>query len=273
MCNESMQGMKWAEQCQLVAGAGYKGIEIAPFSLVKEGIEEISPRKRQAMVASLKNAGLECVGLHWVLSPPPRGLKATSPSARVRNKTWSYLHKLIDFCGDLGGKVMVFGSPKGRSTDGKVSVAEATGYLAEGLTHLADHARDRGVKILVEPLSRKQTDVINTTAEAMKIVKEINHPAIQTMFDFHHALDEGIPFHEILVKYHLYIGHIHVQEIDGSYLGTGNGAKEYVRAFQVLKELKYDQWISLEVFDFSPGPKTIAKESMKTLRAMEEKLK
>ena len=61
--------------------------------------------------------------------------------------------------------------------------------------------------------------------------------------------------------------------MDGKYLGADNGVKDFVEAFQTLKDLYYDKWVSLEVFDFSPGPKTIAKESMKALKAIEGKLK
>lgn len=273
MCNESMMGMKWKEQCELVAQAGYRGIEIAPFSLVEEGIQEITPRKRKAMVASMENAGIECVGLHWLLSPPPLGLHLTSPVAAIRNKTLSYFHLLIDFCGDLGGKVMVFGSPRGRNTTRGISVRQATEYLTEGLAQVADHARQRGVIILLEPLSRGQTDVVNTTQEAVEIIGRIGHSAIETMFDFHNTADEELSFHEIIEKFFPHIFHVHVQEMDGRYLGAGEGVKKYLPCFQALKDRKYDRWVSLEVFDFSPGPKTIAKESMKALKAIESKLR
>ena len=273
MCTESMQGMKWTEQCELLAKAGYRGIEIAPFALVQKKIEEITTRKRQAMVLAMKNAGIECVGLHWLLSPPPRGLHVTTPDVEVRAKSLRYFHTLIDFCGDLGGRVMVFGSPKGRQAVKGISVREATKYLTEGLAQVADHAQQRGVKILLEPLGHNQTDVVNTTAETIKIIEEVHHPALQTMFDFHNTVDEKIPFHEIIEKYFAHIYHVHVQEMDGKYLGAGNGVKDFVRAFQTLKSLHYDKWVSLEVFDFSPGPKTIAKESMKALKAIEEKLR
>ena len=273
MCNESMQGMKWAEQCELLAKAGCRGIEIAPFSLVQKGIEELTPRKRQAMVLAMKNAGIECVGLHWLLSPPPRGLHMTTPDAKVRRRSLEYFHKLIAFCGDLGGRVMVFGSPKGRNAVKGISVRGATKYLAEGLAQVVDHAQERGVKILLEPLGHNQTNVVNTTAGAIKIIEEVNHPALQTMFDFHNTIDEKLPLHEIIEKYFSHIYHVHVQEMDGKYLGAGNGVKDFVGAFQRLKNLHYDKWVSLEVFDFSPGPKTIAKESMKALKAIEGKLK
>lgn len=272
MCNESMQELSWAEQCDIIGNAGYTGVEIASFTLVENGVEEISASERKQMVQDMNNAGIECVGLHWLLSPPPEGLHFTTPDASVRNRTVNYLDSLIDFCGDLGGSVMIFGSPNQRSTTGGATVEDAQKYFAEGLASVADHARERGVKILVEPLSSDQTDVVNTTAEAMEIVNAVDHPAIQTMFDFHNTPDETEPFHVLIEKYFDYIHHVHVQEMDGTYLGTGNAVNDYVKAFQTLKDLGFTKWVSLEVFDFSPGGKTIANESMETLKTIETKL-
>ncbi len=273
MCNESMQGMKWKEQCELLASAGYRGIEIAPFSLVEKGIEEITSRKRRAMFECMEDAGLECAGLHWLLSPPPPGLHITTPDAKVRKRSWDYFDRLIDFCADLGGKIMVLGSPKGRSPVKGASAAEAVRHLAEGLAGVADHAQQRGVKVLLEALGSDQTNVVNTLDEAMKILEELHHPAIQTLFDFHNTVDEKLPLDELVRKHFPHIFHVHVQEMDGQYVGAGNGHREFVKVFQALKDLKYDKWISLEVFDFSPGPKAMAKESMKNLKAIEGKLK
>lgn len=60
--------------------------------------------------------------------------------------------------------------------------------------------------------------------------------------------------------------------MDGRHLGTGTGINDYTKAFQTLKDFKYDKWISLEVFDFTPGGKTIAKESISALKQIEGKL-
>jgi len=255
MCNESMAELSWAEQCQIVGNAGYKGIEIAAFTLVKEGVQEITSVKRKEMVSVMKNSGIECVGLHWLLSPPPKGLHFTTPDAAVRQRTIVYLDELIDFCGDLGGPYMIFGSPNQRNTRG-TSIEEAKKYFAEGLAEVADHAQERGVKILIEPLGKSATDVVNTMAEALELTEQVNHPAIQIMFDFHNTTDETQAFDVLLKKYFKHIHHVHVQEKDGKHLGTGTAVNDYVKAFQTLKDLKYDKWISLEVFDFSPGGNT-----------------
>ena len=271
-CNESLQGMSWGEQCNLVGRTGYQGIEIAPFSLVKESIEELTPARRREMVRAMKAAGIECAGLHWLLSPPPPGLHVTTPDQELRRKSWAYVEKLIDFCGDLGGTVMVFGSPKGRSTTTGLSVVEARNHLADGLAGVADHAQRRGVKILLESLGHDQTDVVNSLAETMELLARIGHPAIQTMFDFHNTIDETDPFPVLIEKYFPCLHHVHVQEMDGRYLGSGNAENEFVASFRKLKDLRFDKWISVEVFDFSPGAETIAAESLKTLRAIERKL-
>ena len=140
MCNESMAELSWQEQCRIVKNAGYKGIEVAAFTFVKESVEEISPEKRKQMVSVMKDVGLECAGIHWLLAPPPQGLHFTTPDIDVRQKTIDYLDKLIDFCGDLGGPYMVFGSPNHRGTMG-IPIEEARKYFAEGIARVSDHAQ------------------------------------------------------------------------------------------------------------------------------------
>jgi sugar phosphate isomerase/epimerase len=271
MCNESMAELSWAEQCRIVSDAGYRGIEIAAFTLVEKGVQEISPTGRKEIVSVMKDAGLECVGLHWLLAPPPKGLHFTTPDAGIRRKTVAYFDTLIDFCGDLGGPYMIFGSPKQRDTRG-ISVEQAKKYFADGLAAVADHAQQRGIEILVEPLGNRVTDVVNTLAEASQLAEQVNHPAIGMMFDFNNTVDETEPFDALLRKYDKNIHHVHVQEMGGKHLGTGNAVNDYVKAFQVLKDLRYNRWISLEVFDFAPGGKTIAEESMRILKQIEGKL-
>ena len=267
MCNESMAELSWAEQCRIVGNAGYKGIEVAAFTLVKEGVQEISSVRRKEMVSIMKGVGIECSGLHWLLAPPPKGLHFTTPDVAVRRKTIAYLDELIDFCGDLGGHYMIFGSPKQRNTRG-ISIEEANKYFAEGLAKVADHAQQRDIMILIEHLGSGITDVVNTMAEASELAKDVNHPAIQIMFDFHNTDDETEPFDVLLKKYYEYIHYIHVQEADGKHLGTGTAVDDYVKSFQTLKDLGYDKWISLEVFDFSPGGKRIAEESIRVLKQL-----
>ncbi len=271
MCNESLQAMSFEKQCRIIAGAGYRGIEIAPFTLVQSGVGEIDAAGRKKLLGTIRDSGLQCCGLHWLFAPPPAGLHFTTPDASVRRKSVDYLLQLIDFCADLEGEVLVFGSPQQRSSDG-IPVAEAKDYFADGLSRVADHAGQRGVRVLVEHLDRTQSDVINTLDEARQLVDAVSHPAVQMMFDFHNTADETKPLEELMRQFFDVVYHVHVQEMDGRHLGTGSARSAFAGAFQVLKDLAYGGWISLEVFDFSPEGQTIAAESMRVLQEIESRL-
>jgi D-psicose/D-tagatose/L-ribulose 3-epimerase len=271
-CNEMLKDLSWPEQCEIIGKAGYEGVEISPFTLVKESVQDISPGKRKQMVQDMKNAGIVCAGLHWLFVPPPKGLHFTTPDGPLRQKSIDYLDKLIDFCGDLGGKIMIFGSPNQRGTTKGLSIQEATNNFSDGLAKVADHAKERDVMILVESLPKTSTDVVNTLEEAMKVVNKVGHPAISTMFDFHNTLDETEPLTDLIRKYYEHIHHVHVQNMDGTYIKSDKIPQELIQIFMELKKLNYKKWISVEVFDPSPGGKLIAEESMKTFLEIQRRI-
>ena len=272
LCSEIVKEFSWQEQCSIIGNAGYEGVEIAPFTLVKEGVDEITAGDRQQMVQHMKDAGIVCAGLHWLFVPPPQGLHFTTPDSALREKSIGYLDKLIDFCGDMGGEVMVFGSPAQRGTSQGISIIDATSYFAEGLAKVADHAKDRNVTILVESLPKSQTDVVNTLEEAMQVVNRIGHPNISTMFDFHNAEDETESLTGLIQKHIKDIRHMHIQNMDGTLIIPDKIPQDIIDIFGTLKKLDYNKWISIEVFDFTPGGKFIAEEGMKTFLAIEARM-
>ena len=162
---------------------------------------------------------------------------------------------------------MVFGSPQQRSTTNGISREQATRNYVDGLVSVAPQAGDRGVTILVEALPKAQSDVVQTLREAVDIVQTIDNPAVQTMFDTHNAVDEKDSHAELLERYFEFIRHVHVNEMDGRYPGTGD--YEFGAILKKLEELDYKGWVSLEVFDFKPSASEIATSSIDYLKAHE----
>jgi D-psicose/D-tagatose/L-ribulose 3-epimerase len=81
----------------------------------------------------------------------------------------------------------------------------------------------------------------------------------------HNAIDESEP-HAVLVERHFdLIRHIHVNELDGTHPGAGQ--YDFKPVFEVLRRWDYAGWISLEVFDFAPGPIRIAQGSLRHLQS------
>jgi D-psicose/D-tagatose/L-ribulose 3-epimerase len=263
VCNELFEQRDLAESCRLARRAGWQGIELAPFTLAQDATTLSAPRRREIrdIIAS---EGLAFVGLHWLLIGPPN-IHVTTPDAAVRRRSWEYVAALIDLCADLGPNgVLVFGSPKQRASTGGLSPAEATRHFAEGVAGVAPRAEQRGVTICLEPLSRDQTDVLLSLDEAARLVASINSPAVRTMYDSHNAVDEAEP-HEKLVDRHFdIIRHIHVNEMDGTY--PRPGGHDFKPVLRVLLRRNYQGWISMEVFDFSPGAERIVAEAGAYLR-------
>jgi len=267
ICNELFEKRSFAEQCRGIKAAGFQGIEIAPFTLA-EHLDDISPARRRELRGIIEGEGIQFVGLHWLLLTPG-WLHLSTADQGIRQKSWDYFLKLIDFCADMGRGVMVLGSPKQRASKDNTP-AEALRNFKDGLARVAPHARERGCTVLIEPLPSKDTNVVNTLGEAMKIVEELNSPAIQTMFDFHNTPDEREPMEVLVRRHYRFIRHVHINEMDGRHPGTGN--LDFLPVFKVLAELKYQSWVSLEVFDFKPGPEAILRETRAYLRNLEGKL-
>jgi sugar phosphate isomerase/epimerase len=165
---------------------------------------------------------------------------------------------------------MVFGSPKQRETTGGLTREQATRNFVDGLAEAAPHAGERGVTILIEALPAGQCDVVLTLDEAARLVREINHPAIQTMFDVHNAIDEVEP-HACLVEKHFpIIRHVHVNELDGRHCGAGD--YDFKPVLEVLRRRNFAGWVSLEAFDFTPGAEALVTASLRHLEAEIAKL-
>jgi D-psicose/D-tagatose/L-ribulose 3-epimerase len=255
-CNEAFEKWPFADACKAIRRIGYTGIEIAPFTLA-ESPTDVTPAQRREYRDIMQSEGLAFVGFHWIMVSP-KGLHVSTPDAALRKKSWRHIDDLIDLCADLGPDgVLVFGSPKQRSTTGGATREEATRNYVEGLRGVAEHAAERGVTILPEALPLDQADVMTSLDEAVGIVREIDSPGVRTMFD------ETLPHAELVDKYFDYIRHVHVNELDGKHCGAGT--YDYKPVLETLRRREYRGWISLEAFDFTPGPERLVEESLRHL--------
>ena len=268
-CNEAFEKWSFADACKAIRKAGYTGIEIAPFTLAERPADVDAERRRECRDI-MESEGLTFVGLHWLMVSP-KGLHVTTPDANVRRQGWEHIRHLIDLCADLGPNgVMVFGSPKQRSTTGGATREEATRYFVEGLAGAAPHACSRGVTILVEALPSDQADVVLTLEEAAGIVRDLASPAIRTMFDVHNAIHETEPHATLVDRYFDVIRHVHVNELDGRHCGAGD--YDYKPVLAALRRRGYSGWISLEAFDFSYGAEELVTASLRHLESEIAKL-
>ena len=121
ICNETFEGWEHARVCARVAELGYTGLELAPFTLASR-ITDVSAARRSELRKQAEASGVKIIGLHWLLAKT-EGLHLTSRDESARRRTSEYLAHLTDACADLGGTLMVFGSPAQRSLPAGLSTS------------------------------------------------------------------------------------------------------------------------------------------------------
>lgn len=250
------------ETIRKVADIGFDGIEIAPFNAAAS-VGEVSAGRREALRKLAEDRGIEIVGLHWLLVSP-EGLHITSGDLAVRRRSFEYLKELVHFCADLGGKLMVLGSPKQRSVLPGVDPSEALRLAADGLRQVAEVCSRRRVRLLLEPLTPRETNFLNTVEETMRLARRIDHPQVGYILDTKamSAMPEGIE--GTLRRWGLGAGHFHANEPGG--LGPGMGSVDFRPIFRTLLDSGFQGWASAEPFDYNPDPETVAWAALKTMR-------
>ncbi len=267
-CNEYFEDWKIEEVFDFAAEIGYDGVEIAPFAIAPS-VEEIGTKRRQEIRRSAARAAVEIVGLHWLLASP-EGLYISHPDETIRNRTRDYFKALIQFCGDLGGRVMIIGSPKQRNVQEGWDFQETWNRMRSVFEEVLPLAEEQEVYLCIESLSREQTNIISTAAEARRMVAEIDHPHFQTMIDVCSSSTEELPVPQLLRKSGEHLYHVHVN--DANKRGPGFGHTDFVSVLRTLKEMNYRRYLSVEVFDFAPDPRTIAAKSLGYLQGIQAAL-
>lgn len=251
VCNELFGEMSLADSFAMVRRAGYTGVEFAPFTIF--GDFSVASIKRGVAEArrALDGEGLAFVGFHWLMAKPD-GLHFASLEAGARRAALDHLARLVEAAGELGGGILVLGSPRQRGSFPGRSREEATQCLREALKAITPRVKAAGCKFLLEQLSPEQTDVVTTMAEAAAIVDGLGDPSMRSMFDFRNAASETEPWDTLLEKYHRYIEHVHINEVDGRAPGTGSS--DYLPAFRSLALHGYKGWVSMEIFEVPGDP-------------------
>lgn len=254
LCNEVLAPWPFERQCAYAAALGYRGLEVAPFTLAADPgtLGEADARHCAAVAA---DHGLVITGLHWLLVAP-EGLSITDPDAAVRTRTLALLERLIDLCAAMGGRYLVHGSPAQRNPLPGQSHADALARATEAWVHCGERAGALGLTYCIEPLSRDQTSVVNTVAEAAGIVRAAALPGLRTMLDTCSAGATEEEALAALIERWWPTGLLaHVQLNDRNRRAPGQGEYRFGPILAALQRQGYDGWLAMEPFEYVPdGP-------------------
>jgi sugar phosphate isomerase/epimerase len=267
ICNEMFGERAMSDVFSTVRRLGYTGIEIAPFTL-SPGSEPFDVRQVPAeriveVRTQAEEAGLAVVGLHWLLAKT-EGLYLTSPDADVRRHTAEYLRALAELCANLGGKILVLGSPQQRNLQPGVSYEDAESYAVEVLHGAMPACRQFDVTIALEPLGPAEGDFLLTAESAIRLIKLVDSPHCRLHLDVKAMASEKVPISDNIRASREWLVHFHAN--DPNLLGPGMGDVDFEPIFAALQEIDYSGWVSVEVFKYEPSPDEIAKQSIEYMQ-------
>jgi sugar phosphate isomerase/epimerase len=264
ICNEIFQGWEIDAVLEYAARLGYDGVEIAPFTLAPT-VTEISPEKRRQICQAAARFGIEICGLHWLLAKT-EGLHLSHPDEAVRRRTSKYLCDLVDCCADVGGRVLVLGSPQQRNVLPGITPEKAWDLAASTLSDAVKRAEKHSVTICIEPLSAAETNFLNTAAEAVRFSQQFESPSVRIILDVKAMCAESQPISDIIRQSWPHFAHFHAN--DKNLKGPGFGEVDFRPIAAVLRKTGYAAYVSVEIFRFEEGAEVIATRSLDYLRRM-----
>ncbi len=262
ICNETFGDWPFDRACEYARSCGYEGIEIAPFTLGPDA-GSIDSRLRQEVCSTAQAAGLEIIGLHWLLAKTS-GYYLTSPDADVRGRTGDYLAELARLCRDLGGRVLVLGSPQQRNLLPGINHETAVQYAADVIRRAEPVLADLEVVLAVEPLGPQEGDFLLTADAARELIRQVDSPWCRLHLDVKAMSSESKPIPQIIRENADLLEHFHAN--DANRRGPGMGEIDFVPILRALQEIGYGGWVSVEVFDYEPGIDKLARGSIEYLR-------
>lgn len=269
ICNETFQDWPFDRAFHYAAELGYTGLEIAPFT-IHTSAYEITPAKRAEVRRLADKAGLDIIGLHWLLAKTS-GYYLTTPDDGVRRKTSDYLAELALLCRDLGGHVMVLGSPQQRNLLPGVTHEQGMNLAADCLRRAMPTLEECSVTLAVEPLGPKDGNFLLTADMGRQLCEMVGSPHCRLHLDCKAMASESKPIPQILREQAGLIEHFHAN--DPNLRGPGMGELDFLPIFQTLGEIDYRGWVSVEVFDYTPGVEALAGESIRYMQDCLTRLK
>jgi sugar phosphate isomerase/epimerase len=247
-----------AAKLQDAQAAGFDYVEIGASKVAAMTDEEFRDLARQASQLRVPVAAANLF--------VPGTLKLVGPEVDKPRQA-AYVALCLGRLKTLGVSVLVFGSGGARRVPDGFSRDEAFAQLVDFCRRVAPVARENGITIVIEPLRRQETNIINTAREGLALARAVDRPEIRLLVDYYHLAEES-ESPDVLLEAAPFLAHVHVANPKGRVYPLAADESAYGPFFANLCKIGYAGRVSVEASttDYAAdAPKSLA--LMRTLRA------
>ncbi len=223
------------DQAEIARAAGFDYLECPLTSLLPEETEAAFA----SVLASYQQSALPVLAFNIFL---PGDLKVVGPAVD-QPRLARYVQVALRRAQQIGAQLVVFGSGRSRSVPEDFPQTQGLDQLVDFLQTVAAVAAETGITIAIEPLNRKESNVINSVAEGVELARRVNQASIRVLADFYHMDEEAEPLEQIH-QHAAWLAHIHVA--DTGRLAPGSGHYPYPAFAEQLRQIGYAGMISIE---------------------------
>ena len=239
-----------------LSALGYEGIEL----MTKQPATLDGPALRQLLAENrLVLAGL-CTG--HVFGEDHLGL--VTPGLQIDPRAVERLKKFIDLAAFFGpGTLVNIGRSRGLG-DPQRKEATLRG-ASEAIQDLSDYARPMQVRIILEPINRKEASYIHSTLDGIDLVRRVNRPNFGLMLDTYHMYLEDADMIASLYEAAPFCWHMHISDSNRCY--PGSGEIRFDRVIDALNDFGFNGFTGTEIRPW-PDPDSAARLSIEYLRKL-----
>lgn len=239
--------------CSRAQALGFDAVEVFPSSadaVDARTLRHVLTRNRLELAAVGTGAG-------WLT----RKLTLTDPDPAVRHQAQQFVAALVDFAGGFGAPALL-GSMQGRA-EGQVSRTQALHWLAEALEQLGPRAHGHGVPLLIEPLNRYESNLLNTLAQTTDFLAPLRTQNVRVLADLFHMNIEEASIPRAFAEAGDRVGHVHFA--DSNRRAVGLGHTDVAAAIESLRRIGYTGYLSAEVLP-APSSEEAAAQTIASFR-------
>jgi sugar phosphate isomerase/epimerase len=223
-------------------GFDYHEAHVWEVANMPEG--EFEKFKNHVLGSPLRCRRFNLFSASWGDSDSP-AIRVVGPNADTAAAR-AYVERALPRCRQLGAEIIVWGSAASRNVPEGFSRARAWAQIQDFLRMVDPIARSQNITIAIEPLRTAESNILNTGAEALKMVRELNLPNIKMMIDYFHlrSMNEDP---EILWTARHEIVHLHFSNPHGRVWPRDPAEDpQYSRFFGFVKKIGYTGGITIE---------------------------